>query len=68
MAANTDKVISVPGSDLTAIERQWIVVSLRTQHAVLSRSRNKEMTGSEIWNLRTRELDQLSALVQRFST
>lgn len=61
-----ENVIDVPGSDLTAIERQWLQVCIRTQIAVLTRSRGKEMVGSEIHALRGRELDQLRVLLQRF--
>lgn len=67
MAAATDKVVSVPGSDLTALERQWILQSLRTQFSVLNRSRAKEITGSEIWSLRGREMDAVNSLIHRFS-
>ena len=66
--AAADKVTAVAGSDLTAMERQWIVQSLKTQYAVLQRSRNKEHVGSEIYMLRGRELDALNALITRFST
>lgn len=65
--AGGDKVISVPGSDLTSMERMWICTSLKTQFAVLQRSRNKENPGSEIFALRGRELEALSALITRFS-
>lgn len=66
--AATDKVVSVPGSDLTAMERMWIVQALKTQFAVLQRSRNKENAGSEIWALRGRELEAINALIVRFNT
>lgn len=58
------KVDSYP---LTPIERQWVVVALTTQRSVLVRSRNKEMTGGDIWLLRGKEIDALSALITRLS-
>lgn len=53
--------------DLTAIERQWVLKSLQTQRDVLRRSLAKEMVGSDIHRLRSAEIEQLQALIGRFS-
>lgn len=54
-------------AELTAMEKQWIKKALETQRNVLQRSRNNEMAGSEIWTLRGKEIETLTALIGRFS-
>lgn len=59
--ANTDLTLKV-----TTEERLWIRKSLQTQCKVLTRSLDREVQGSEIWHLRSKELSALNLLVQRF--
>lgn len=53
--------------ELTLLEVQWLRKAIETQRLQLFRSRSKEMDGSEIYVLRSRELDALIALHQKFS-
>lgn len=50
-----------------AMDRGWIKKALESQRAMLIRSRTKEMTGSEVWHLRGREIEQLNLLIGKFS-
>lgn len=52
--------------ELDAIERSWVHVSLQAKREQLVRSRNKEVTGSEIWVLRGKEIEALNALMPKF--
>lgn len=42
--------------------RNWLRKAIETQRAALVRSRTKELAGSEIYQLRTREIDALNSL------
>lgn len=53
--------------ELSVLEREWLKQSLATQRKVIVRSRSNERAGSEIWELRGRELAQLDLLISRFS-
>lgn len=53
--------------DLDATQRMWVLSSLTTQRNVLLRSRNKEVTGGEIWVLRGKEIEALNGLIVIFS-
>lgn len=53
--------------ELDAIERSWVHVSLQAKREQLVRSRNKEVTGSEIWVLRGKEIEALNALMPKFA-
>lgn len=53
--------------DLDTIERSWVHVSLLAKREQLVRSRNKEVTGSEIWVLRGKEIEALNALAPKFA-
>lgn len=46
----------------TPLEKAWLTQSLTTQRQALTRSRAKEMTGGEIYTLRTKEIHQLEQL------
>lgn len=52
--------------ELDVIERSWVSVSLQAKREQLVRSRNKEVTGSEIWSLRGREIEAINLLLPRF--
>lgn len=58
--------VVVPPMELSAMERAWIQQSLQLQRASLIRSRGKEIAGAEIWTLRGREIEAISALLNRF--
>lgn len=51
--------------EFDVLERQWVVQALRTQLSVLTRSRNKEMAGSEIYALRSREMNHVGNLITK---
>ena len=62
MAEN--KVVKV--SDLfDALERNWIKKALETQRTSLARARSKEVVGSEIHELRGKELGSIDALIRK---
>lgn len=61
--AEKSNIMSV---ELTPVERMWIVRCLASQRQMLSRARQKEMPGSDIWHLRGREIDDLGELARRF--
>lgn len=62
--AEAAKKLSV---ELDVIEKSWVHVSLMAKREQLVRSRNKEVTGSEIWVLRGKEIEALNALTPKFS-
>lgn len=47
------------------LDRAWVKKSLESQRAMLVRSRGKEMVGSEVHELRGREIAQLDVLIQK---
>lgn len=51
---------------LDALERAWVKKSIDLQLQALKRSRGNEIVGSEIYVLRTKELDALAALALKF--
>lgn len=55
------------GVEVTLVDRLWIRKALELQRAALVRARAKEMSGSEVWHLRGRELEGLNALLSRFA-
>lgn len=54
------------GVVLDVLERQWVRKSLENQRQVILRGRNKELAGSEIWQLRGKEMEILTNLVSKF--
>lgn len=52
--------------ELTVLETEWLKQCIMLQRAALTRSRNKEMSQSEIYHLRTKEIEFLTALSGRF--
>lgn len=48
---------------VTLVQAQWLKKACETQRHALVRSRGKEMVGSEIYALRTREIDALNELI-----
>lgn len=58
--------VDVKKFELDSISRSWVHQSLTTQRNVLLRSRNKEVTGGEIWVLRGKEIEALNALIAIF--
>jgi len=63
MANVIDPKVSV---ELSSLERQWIVKSISSQRAMLIRSRQKELPGTDIWTLRGREIDALGDVARKF--
>lgn len=47
---------------LLPLDRAWLIQSVETQIKALSRNRDKERTGGDVWNFRTKELEQLVAV------
>lgn len=52
--------------ELSPLERGWLKQCIGTQAAALRRSRQKEISGGEIWVLRGKELETLAALSGKF--
>lgn len=63
MATSGKDVGVISTVELTPLDRAWIVQSLKTQAKALSRSRDKEIAGGEVWQLRGKELDTINAIV-----
>jgi len=59
-----DGVVAV---ELAVLDRQWIRRALETQRNVIVRARAKELAGSEIYELRTREVSQINAVLDKVS-
>lgn len=53
--------------EFSVMERGWIRQCVETQRKVLLRSRLKEIAGGEIWQLRGKEIDALTALLAKVS-
>lgn len=51
---------------LEGMDRAWIKAALQVQRAVLVRGRAKEMDGSEIYALRSKEIAAVDALLVKF--
>lgn len=51
--------------ELLPLERQWIAKAVITLRAQLARARSKELSGSEIYNLRGKEIQMLDSLYNR---
>jgi hypothetical protein len=74
MATGSNPVKDVPASagvistvELAPLDRAWIVQSLKNQAIMLGRSRNKEITGGEVWILRGKEIDQIHATLAKIT-
>lgn len=52
--------------EFNAVERGWLKKSLESQRSMLIRSRQKELTGSDVWVLRGKEIEFLTVLISRF--
>jgi hypothetical protein len=65
--ATDSKGNGVKSFDLDAMQRAWVAQSLATQRGVLVRSRQKEMPGGQIHELRGKEIAALDALVGIFT-
>lgn len=50
---------------LEGLERAWVARSIEVLRGTLVRSRAKEMVGSEIYELRTKEINALVALAAK---
>lgn len=61
------KAVATVGPQLEPLEKAWLRKAVETQRNVLVRSRTKEMVGSDIWNLRGKEIEQLNVLVGKLS-
>lgn len=48
------------------MERAWLKHALVNQVRAVERSRTKEVPGSEVWDLRGKEAEQLRLLIGRF--
>lgn len=53
---------------LDVLKRVWVCKSLELQKSALMRSRNKEIPGSEIYGLRTREIQFLEDLIKEYQS
>lgn len=62
MAEKTAGLVNI---EVSVFERQWLRKAVETQRGALIRSRAKELDGSEIWSLRGREIEALTALLSR---
>lgn len=51
--------------EVTVVDKQWLRRALETQRNVIVRTRNKEVVGSEIYELRTREIGQINAVLDK---
>lgn len=51
--------------EFSVVDVQWLRKSLEFQRAGLVRARSKETVGSEIYVLRSREIEAVNALVNR---
>lgn len=51
---------------LGPVDRAWVRRALEALRAQLVRARTKEMAGSEIYELRTREVNAVSSLLRYF--
>lgn len=56
----------VANVELTSLERQWVMKSIDLQVASLKRSLTKEIVGSDIHRLRSKEINDLQSLVSKF--
>lgn len=52
--------------EFESMERQWMRKALETQRQALVRSCSKEFQGSEIYELRQKEIRAVDALLARF--
>lgn len=59
------KATGVKQFDLSALDRNWIKVSLKLQSASLQRTVAKEPEGSQVREIRLKEIAFLSDLVNR---
>lgn len=57
-----EKLVSI---EVTVLQRQWLAKALDTQRKVLVRSRSSEMAGSEIFELRGREIAAVDELIAK---
>lgn len=53
------------GLQLEGLERAWVRRALEVLRGTLIRSRGKELAGSEVYEMRTREIAQLNALLEK---
>lgn len=53
--------------EFSLIEQLWLKKSVDLQRAALQRARLKELVGSDIYGLRTKELEALQALSLKLS-
>lgn len=58
--------VSKKSFELDPVEIQWVKLSLSTQIGVLRRKFNSETPGSEIHNLRAKEIAAVSSLQDKF--
>lgn len=52
--------------DLEIMERAWIKKALEDKVKALSRNRANEIPGTEIYDLRTREIQYVNTLIGKF--
>lgn len=53
--------------ELDVLEKQWIVKALESQRNMVVRARNREMAGSEIYMLRSKEIQAIDAIHAKFA-
>lgn len=64
MAKSPEIKVDVRVFSLSLMDRNWVRRALETQRSVIIRSRGKEVPGSEIYELRSRELAQVNAVLE----
>lgn len=52
--------------ELSVVERAYVKRALDVLKGTLIRSRSKEMVGSDIFALRTKEIDTISGIMEKF--
>lgn len=52
--------------ELLPLEKQWIKKALKDLMATLQRARLKELDGSEIYQLRGKEIEQLQQIFNKY--
>ena len=57
---------AVDRNDDMVLRRAWIRKALELQRSALIRSRAKEMVGSDIYNLRTKEIEFLDNMIKEY--
>jgi len=52
--------------ELSSLEKQWVQAALAVLKQVVTRKRNSEKVGSDVYNIRVREIQEIDTLINRF--